>query len=84
MLNINEEFYDVYDGDAPEPIVKCVSCCDKFAESGTRTIKENGTRSYICDFCFEQDNPEEPECSCYYVDADVMESRFCDAHGKAA
>ena len=23
---------------------------------------------------------EEPHCECYYVDVDVMESRFCPAH----
>ena len=83
-MNINEEFYDMYDGDVPDAVVKCISCCDQFAESDTRQTKENGKRVYICNFCFEQENPEDPDCSCYYVAADVMESRYCDAHGEAA
>jgi len=85
-MAINEEFYDEYDvnGDAPEAIVKCISCVEKFAESETHSHKENGKRVNICNFCFEQENPEDPACTCYYVDADVMESRFCDAHGEAA
>lgn len=32
-------------------------------------------------FAQERDSAE-PPCTCYYTDVDVVENRYCEAHGK--
>lgn len=29
-----------------------------------------------------EQEPAEPPCTCYYTDVDVVENRYCEAHGK--
>ena len=33
------------------------------------------------DYLVEQESAE-PPCTCYYTDVDVVENRYCEAHGK--
>ena len=30
---------------------------------------------------FEEAQDAEPSCTCYYTDVDVVENRYCEAHG---
>ena len=30
----------------------------------------------------EAQEPAEPTCTCYYTDVDVVENRYCEAHGR--
>lgn len=30
----------------------------------------------------EVQEPAEPPCTCYYVDVDLVENRYCEAHGR--
>ena len=30
----------------------------------------------------EVQEPAEPPCTCYYTDVDVVENRYCEAHGR--